>query len=231
MSRNKALGEIMTAEAIAGQAAALVHGQGQGLGKNAGPRTTADEGSTQPTSSFDDPAVEVDLSEDAQSFLNTHGNSAGSTAHRARAAISLEGNEALAALPFGKVVSALAHGLDPASLLAEPEGGESTAASAEDPLAEGPLGEDPLAEDSVTGVPSEDPAGEGDAVVADPGDGGIEGATYTEDLLDILAPNEELPTTLDELIADILDPEASEEELPPTIDELIDQLDGDTLDA
>lgn len=201
----------MTAEAIAVQGTVSVQhpGQGHGPEKNTGPRKSEDHDPKQSANSFDDPAVQVDLSEDAQSFLVEHGKSADSTAHQARAAIGA--NPDLAALPFGKVVSAVAHGDDPAALLVDPDSAETSSDLVDDP----------------EGVPSDDPAeGDGD-IVLDVDDGGAVGATFTEELVDLVAPEDELPPTLEHLIADLNDFESTEIELPPTIEEAIAQLNGD----
>ncbi len=70
----------------------------------------------------DAPAVHVTLSEEADELLNSAttsqapGKSGDSTAHRARAARSEFAG--LHAMPFGNVVSAIARGIDPQSLLA-----------------------------------------------------------------------------------------------------------------
>lgn len=71
-------------------------------------------------------SVIVDLSEDAIASLDDGdeysrpGKSGNSTAHRARALLQDEAFAALRDLPFGQVVSALARGIDPASLLPPP---------------------------------------------------------------------------------------------------------------
>lgn len=89
--------------------------------------TTAPE--TQP--SVEDSGVEVVLSPEAQAFLNFESGAFGpahSTAAKARFAVSL--TPGLENLPFGKVVSALAHGIDPATLIAQPQDHQEQ----EDPL-------------------------------------------------------------------------------------------------
>lgn len=75
--------------------------------------STEDTSSSNPST-----AVDVSLSDEAQDFL---GDIPGkSVAHRARAALAQEGFEALSGLPFGKIVSTLARGLELSTLLPEP---------------------------------------------------------------------------------------------------------------
>lgn len=64
------------------------------------------------------PANNVTLSDDAQEFLKDIPGK--SVAKRARAALAQEGFEALSDIPFGKIVSTLARGLDLSTLLPEP---------------------------------------------------------------------------------------------------------------
>ena len=80
---------------------------------------TGDAGITSP--------VEITLSEEAQAFLedpgadDRPGRSGQSTAHRARAALEFQEFAALRDLPFGRIVSTLAHFGDLSSLLPQPE--------------------------------------------------------------------------------------------------------------
>lgn len=133
-----------------------VTGNGLGLGhlKAAAPvgETTAptQETSTVPTSGDSDVVVDtVALSDDAQDFASGApttgpGKSHMSTAHRAMEA--LKGSEALAGLPFGKIVSTLARGGTIESLLPPPPPPTET----EETSVVAPVeGTDPEAEESV----------------------------------------------------------------------------------
>lgn len=106
-----------------------------------------------------DPAVEVTLSEDAETFLQQGGPASHSTAGRARK--TLVQSEGLQALPFGKIVSALARGIDPASLIATTEETGETPPEDSEPVVaplsveEALLGEEPADEPIVDETPAE----------------------------------------------------------------------------
>lgn len=81
--------------------------------------------------------VEVVLSVEAQELLNFEAGAFGpphSTAAQARFAVTQ--TEGLESLPFGKIVSALARGIDPATLIAQPQDPVEPGAGEEAPAIE-----------------------------------------------------------------------------------------------
>ncbi len=81
--------------------------------------------------------VEVVLSVEAQEILNFEGGAFGpahSTAAQARFAVTQ--TEGLEGLPFGKVVSALARGIDPSTLIAQPQDPVEPGAGEGDPASD-----------------------------------------------------------------------------------------------
>ena len=123
-----------------------------------------------------DPAVSIQLSEDAQQHVapaatdGRPGNSAYSPAHRARAA--METNSAYSAYsaysvpgqgPFGQLVSQIARGE-----FIEPAVSGETVAAGDEPAADGETvaaGDEPAA-DGETAAAGDEPAAEGETVVA-----------------------------------------------------------------
>lgn len=107
------------------------------------------------------PAVEVALSEDAETFLQQGGPASHSTAGRARMALGQF--EGLQSLPFGKIVSALARGIDPASLIATTEETGETPPEDSEPVVaplsveEAPVEEEPAEEPVVGETPDDTP--------------------------------------------------------------------------
>lgn len=87
---------------------------------------------TEPTAAFN-----VTLSDDAQGFLKDIPGK--SVAKRARAALAQEGFEALSDVPFGKIVSTLARGVDLSTLLPEPVVEEQPVEIDETPTEEVPI--------------------------------------------------------------------------------------------
>lgn len=82
-----------------------------------------------------DGGVEVVLSPEAQEVLNFEAGAFGpahSTAAQARFAVTQ--TEGLEGLPFGKVVSALARGIDPSTLIAQPQDPVEPEAGEEEPV-------------------------------------------------------------------------------------------------
>lgn len=132
------------------------HGGNAGAIGRSGPRqepapTTAPTGSPPVTD-------EVTLSPQAKAFIEGEGpgKSGSSPAHRARAAIAADPE--LAAMPFGKVVSGINHGVDSTPAAApEPEpapvpvdeGGDTPPA---DPVADAPAPAAPVVEEGTTPV-------------------------------------------------------------------------------
>lgn len=83
---------------------------------------TEEESTPEPQAGGGDGGVDVVLSVEAQELLNFEAGAFGpphSTAAQARFAVTQ--TEGLEGLPFGKVVSALARGIDPSTLIAQPQ--------------------------------------------------------------------------------------------------------------
>lgn len=123
------------------------------------PDTTQNTPETQGTDTS--PSVEVTLSADAQVFLQQGGPPPHSTAGKARQALGA--TSGLASVPFGKIVSAIAHGINPASLIAIPEETGETAPQDDEGVVDSPIlgepvaSEEPVEEPIVEDPPVEEP--------------------------------------------------------------------------
>ncbi len=113
------------------------------------------------------PSVEVTLSADAQAFLQQGGPAPHSTAGKARQALG--STSGLESVPFGKIVSAIARGISPASLIATTEETGETAPQDGEGVVDSPIVGEPVAGDAPTEEPIvlETPADASDPILQD----------------------------------------------------------------
>ncbi len=105
-------------------------------------------------------------------------------------------NEAMAALPFGKVVSAIAHGIDPATLIAAPPADDGAGEATGD--------------ETTDGTVSETEAGDGSTTETGAGatDEGLDVAALTDELIDAVADVSSAESGLVELLEEQQEDEA-----------------------